>query len=133
VLETLGLMAFITASFRLAGVRRTRLAVNKWAGDRRPHPEPGTAIDRIRAARRSLAMVRRATGMAGTCLSRSFALWTLLRRRGVETELQIGYRKRGDQFEGHAWLEYQGDPINEHPAEIATYTIAAGSGKIRWT
>lgn len=123
-------MAFLIAGFRLAGVRRTRAVLGKWAGDgRKPEPEPSRTIQR---ARRSLVMARRGTGIAGTCLSRSLALWVILRRRGVETELQIGYRKRGDQFEGHAWLEFQGDPINENPAEAATYTLAAGSGKIRW-
>jgi hypothetical protein len=78
-------------------------------------------------------MVKRATGIEGTCLSRSFALWTLLRRRGLETQLQIGYRKKDGKFEGHAWLEYQGNPINEAPGVIATYTLASGTGKIWWT
>jgi hypothetical protein len=78
-------------------------------------------------------MVKRATGIEGTCLSRSFALWTLLRQRGIETQLQIGYRKQDGRFEGHAWLEYQGNPINEAPAVVSTYTLASGTGKIRWT
>ena len=130
LLETLSLMAFVTLGFRLAGVRRTRAALGKWA--EKPRRETGAPLDRIRAARRSLAIVRRGTGIAGTCLSRSFALWAVLRRRGVETQLQIGYRKRGERFEGHAWLEFEGHPINEQTAEVATYTLAAGSGRIHW-
>jgi hypothetical protein len=131
VLESLGLMAFISIGFRLAGVARTRAALARLREGRAAQPE--TAPGSIRAARRSLLMVKRATGIAGTCLSRSLALWTLLRRRGIEADLQIGYRKREGTIEGHAWLEYQGTPINEQPAVIATYTLASGTGKIRWT
>jgi len=40
-------------------------------------------------------------GIEGTCLSRSLALQTMLRRSGVETTLQVGYRKKdGRQFDG---------------------------------
>jgi hypothetical protein len=123
-------MVFLSASFRVVSVRRTRAALGRWAGS--PRPPASEAIGEIRAARRSLAMVKNATGIAGTCLSRSFALWAILRRRGVETQLQIGYRKRADAFEGHAWLEYEGHPINEQPTEVATYTLASGSGRIHW-
>ncbi len=71
-------------------------------------------------------MVKRATGLGGMCLARSLTLWTLLRRRGVETELRVGYRKRDEKIEGHAWLEYEGVSINEGAATIQTYTVSAG-------
>ena len=73
-------------------------------------------------------MVKRATGLGGTCLSRSFALWALLRKRGVEAELVVGYRRgtgeRSGKIEGHAWLEFEGGPINEEPAVARTYTTS---------
>jgi hypothetical protein len=46
--------------------------------------------------------------------------------------LQVGYRKREGRIEGHAWLEFEGHPINEQPSVIETYTLATGTGKIRW-
>lgn len=48
-----------------------------------------------------------------TCLSRSLLLCWLLRRRGVDTDLRIGVRIEGDQLKAHAWVEYQGVPIND--------------------
>jgi hypothetical protein len=63
------------------------------------------------------------------CLARSLALWTLLRRRGVETQFRVGYRKRDGKIEGHAWLEYLGLPINESAAIVATYTVSGEAFK----
>jgi hypothetical protein len=131
LLEALGLMAFVPIGFRLLGVPRTQAVIGRWRSGQSTNSE--IALVTIRQARRSLQMVKRATGLDGTCLSRSFALWTMLGRRGIETDLLIGYRKSEGRFEGHAWLEYQGVPINEQPDVIATYTLANGTGKIRWT
>jgi hypothetical protein len=51
----------------------------------------------------------------GNCLTRSLFLQWLLRRRGVNAELRIGVRKEQGQFEAHAWVEYEGRPINDAP------------------
>lgn len=49
----------------------------------------------------------------GNCLRQSLALWWLLRRQGVESELHIGVRKAGARFEAHAWIEWLGRAVNE--------------------
>lgn len=62
------------------------------------------AVDRAAAAMR-----------AGTCLSRALTLQTLLRRRGVASQLRFGIRKRdGSELLAHAWLETNGALIGEH-------------------
>jgi hypothetical protein len=71
-------------------------------------------------------MVKRATGLGGTCLARSLALWALLRRRGVDAELKVGYRRKDGKIEGHAWLERSGVPINESAAVVDTYVVTPG-------
>ncbi|NJM19865.1 MAG: lasso peptide biosynthesis B2 protein [Richelia sp. SM1_7_0] len=43
-----------------------------------------------------------------TCLRKSLALWFLLSRQGIATELQIGTRLDRGEFQAHAWVEYQG-------------------------
>lgn len=48
-----------------------------------------------------------------TCLTRSLLLNWLLRRRGVPTELRIGTRLIQGNFEAHAWVEHEGEPIND--------------------
>jgi hypothetical protein len=47
------------------------------------------------------------------CLGRSMTLWWMLRRDGVEGELHIGARKQGAHFEAHAWVELDGQVLND--------------------
>lgn len=138
-------MTLVPLGFRVLGVPRTQAVLRRFGRPPNQAASRERAEHLIRISRRALVMAGRIAGRYGTCLSRSFALWTLLRRRGVETELAIGYRRSGEKIEGHAWLEFKGAPINEEPAVIETYTLAAeprafdtagaprrGSG-IRWT
>jgi hypothetical protein len=122
VTETASLSLFIAVAFRLAGVPRTQAWLRSWSGQVAAWPDSRSAIpDCLRAQK----MVKRATGLGGMCLARSLTLWALLRRRGVETELRIGYRKRDGKIEGHAWLEHDGAPVNEEAEVLQTYTVAA--------
>jgi len=56
-----------------------------------------------------------------TCLHRSIAVWWLLRRRGLESELRFGVRKRGEGFEAHAWVEHAGGVVNDQPMTADEY------------
>jgi len=49
------------------------------------------------------------------CLHRSVTLWWLLLRRGVDTEIRIGVRRKegGDGLDFHAWVEHEGLVIND--------------------
>jgi hypothetical protein len=58
----------------------------------------------------------------GRCLSQSLVLWHLLRAQGIASALCIGVQKKDDalplaveNFDAHAWVEYQGIVLNEHP------------------
>jgi Transglutaminase-like superfamily len=48
-----------------------------------------------------------------TCLEESLALWYLLRRQNISSSLRIGVRKGPGEFEAHAWVEYEGRPLNQ--------------------
>jgi hypothetical protein len=58
-------------------------------------------------------MVARNTWGLVTCLPRSLALWWLLRRRGIESELQLGVRKDTGRVVAHAWVVCHGQVIGE--------------------
>ena len=58
-----------------------------------------------------IAIAARRTPLRVTCLPRSLALHWMLRRRGIESTLRIGVRKRGDHLEAHAWVEQGGQPL----------------------
>jgi hypothetical protein len=50
-----------------------------------------------------------------TCLTRSMLLDWILRRRGIASRLHIGVRLTQGVLDAHAWVEYEGVPINDDP------------------
>jgi hypothetical protein len=65
----------------------------------------GTAVNR--AARYPL--------LERACLRRSLVLIWLLRRHGVESKLCIGVRFLEGALDAHAWVEWEGQPVNDKP------------------
>jgi hypothetical protein len=55
------------------------------------------------------------------CLVRSLVGYRYLCRAGFKPELRIGLARQ-DALEGHAWVELDGQAINDHPASIAAFT-----------
>jgi len=120
--EALVLPALISACFKLFGVARTQAWLRRCARVG-ASLEPGDAVRAVREARRAQQIVRRSTGMGGSCLVRSLSLWTMLLRRGLTTEIRVGLRRREGKIEGHAWIEYRGVPINEDEKIVQTYDV----------
>ncbi len=61
-------------------------------------------------------MVRLATRyqpLFNNCLRQSLVLWWLLHRQGINSDLRIGVQRHQNHFQAHAWLEYNGFPLNE--------------------
>jgi hypothetical protein len=48
-----------------------------------------------------------------TCLRRSLLVWWLLRRQGIESQLDFGVRMVDGKLEAHAWVEYNGMVVND--------------------
>lgn len=51
------------------------------------------------------------------CLEQSLVLWQLLQRHGFPAELKIGARKEAGQFEAHAWVELNGQALNNEDGQ----------------
>jgi len=47
------------------------------------------------------------------CLRESLLLWWLLYCQGIVSELRLGVQNQQEQFQAHAWVEYNGYPLNE--------------------
>ena len=119
IIEALLLPISISVGSRVLGVPRVQALLRHWAAG--GNPATVSAIDLIRNARRAQRIAKRLTGIGGHCLARSLTLWAILLRRGLSTNLRVGFRKRDGKIEGHAWLEYESAPINEKVSETITY------------
>lgn len=49
----------------------------------------------------------------GHCLPRSIALYQGLKSLGYDVEHKFGVNKKDNKLAAHAWVEYQGKPLNE--------------------
>ena len=114
----------------------------KWRGFHQTKALLGRFLSVSRGLRDSDAQARatltarmvRAAGYYGigspNCLSVSLALWWLLARQGIPSELRVGVRKEGEKFEAHAWVECGGATLSEPEAkhqEFAAFDVALAS------
>jgi Transglutaminase-like superfamily len=108
------LLPLVALSLRARGFKKTKEALEKRlrvapSGPVRNEPA-GETVERT--ARSIRAGVRYGL-VRPTCLAESLALWYLLRRHGLTTELRIGVRKTAKKFEAHAWVEFGGVALNQ--------------------
>jgi hypothetical protein len=119
-LRAAALLPLISLSLRLRGFRKTQTFLQRFLSlprDSADSSEPGRVDLTVRMVR---AAVRHSVGHP-TCLEESLALWWLLGRQGIETELRIGVRKHDKKFEAHAWVEHAGTALNEPESLHAHY------------
>lgn len=104
---------------RTAGYNRTL------AAGARTSPRPGPGVDHVRAAgtARLVSAVDRRLPGSRTCLSRSLALWYLLRLRRLASEIRIGVRPGAVSIDAHAWVEHDGRPLNDDDDVAARYGL----------
>lgn len=114
------LLPAISVSLRLRGFRATQNSLLGYTKQFQSGSQDGLVAARPLSesdcGRMTTRMVNAAVGNVwrrATCLEKSLAIWYLLRRRGVASQLRIGARYIGSKFEAHAWVEYNGSAINE--------------------
>ncbi|WP_083224804.1 lasso peptide biosynthesis B2 protein [Sphingomonas panacis] len=59
-------------------------------------------------------------GRSNRCLTRSLAMFSVLRARGVTANLVIGVRS--EPFSAHAWVQYEGTVLNDTFGQINNYS-----------
>jgi hypothetical protein len=114
VIEAAIVLAAIWLGVRTVGYGGTRRAVAR-AG-RSNVKQPHTATDVLPVAQEwawAVAAGARAMPLPATCLHRTVALWWLLRRRGIESEIRFGTVRTEDGLAAHAWLEREGVVLND--------------------
>jgi|HubBroStandDraft_1064217.scaffolds.fasta_scaffold33759_2 hypothetical protein len=111
-LRAAALLPLISLSLRLRGFRKTQALLQEFlpaCSHETDSFAPGRADLTVHMVR---AAVRHGVGHP-TCLEESLALWWLLGRQGIATDLRIGVRKHDEKFEAHAWVEREGNALNE--------------------
>lgn len=107
------LIPIVDMHLKLFGYNRTLALLKKFIpANSTPTPLLNNQPASASIIRSIVRQVRDHSPLAGTCLSRSLVLWLQLRRMGINTELYIGTRTESKKFEAHAWVEYQGQPLN---------------------
>lgn len=119
LLPTLALAMNRVGFKRLRGWLETRSAAEFVA------PTPATT-ERARLIAKMVNLAARLSPYKANCLKRSLALWWLLRRRKIDSELKIGVRKGKTGLEAHAWVEIGGMVLNDSPNFVRTFMPFAG-------
>ena len=107
------LVPLIALSLKLFRYRRTHLGLawllKRLGKEKREHGGVEILSHPVVLA---LRRVKRHGPYRGHCLSRSLVLWVLLRHQGIAAKLIIGQYFKSSVFKAHAWVEYQGAPLN---------------------
>ena len=106
------LLPLISVSLSWRGFRKTKALLQYFLsashGSQNPEAQARAALT---------AQMVRSAGRYGighrSCLEISLALWWLLARQGISSDLRVGIRKDGGKFEAHAWVECAGAALNE--------------------
>lgn len=107
------LLPLLRASLRLRGFRATQRTLQSFLGQPARCSAPARADSQTKKISRMVLAAARHSIFSTSCLERSLALWWLLARRGVASQLRIGVRTTGEKFEAHAWVEREGVAVGE--------------------
>lgn len=113
-----GMIALTGLGLRLFGFKSVYSILQRLSHVPSGTKQKDISPDRVRVWKRYLKRLGH-----GSCLSRSMVIWWALRRRGFDTDLRIGTRKINQQFQAHAWLEYQGRVLNAGQRVLKRYTV----------
>ena len=106
----------VALGVRWFGYNRTRRALARLASLAPGGPATGEAPalqPLVAESAWAVAAAAHHAPFSTTCLQRSLTLWWLLRRQGIDSELRIGVAKAAGEFRAHAWLERDGEVIND--------------------
>jgi len=108
------LLPVIALCLRLFGLRRCQRVLARCAGAPiQPQHEPAVRLASCVTAGHLVRAAARYSLLGANCLPQSLTLWWLLQRRGVGVVLRIGARTEAGRLDAHAWVEYQGRPLDD--------------------
>lgn len=106
-------LPLVALGLRWWGFGRIQARLHQGAALARHSSALKSDLDQARATARLVTAAARYSPFRPTCLPQSLVLWWLLRRQGLAGELRIGVRPEPGRLEAHAWVEFQGQPLND--------------------
>jgi len=119
------LLPFLAVSLRLRGFQATKRWLQKFPSHLKDSPAAPDCEIIVKLTVRMILAAERFFPIHSSCLERSMALWWLLGRQGIASQLRIGVRKDGEKFAAHAWVEREGIAIGESEAPHLHYAAFA--------
>jgi hypothetical protein len=115
VLRGMTLLSLTVIGLRTMSFRRCKELIQKFSlSDSIPQRmEADRQLERGRRVLLAMLAVERNGPWRPNCLERSLALWWFFRLNHIDGELHIGARKNEARFEAHAWVEWNGNVVNE--------------------
>lgn len=117
VLRAMTLLALLKFSLAFAGFERTWSCIRKHA--QRIELAERVDADVVLRLERTVAMAAALYPGRAQCLERSLVLYWCLRRRGIAASYRMGVQTY--PFLAHAWIEYDGRPINDVPEHVRRF------------
>lgn len=106
------IVPLIQISLKIAGFNQIVNFLHRFTKNTVAIPNQANEVERHR---RLLFLFYEKFPFAGKCLARSIALWFLLKRMGIETDLRFGMKKENGKLLAHSWVEYKGKPLTLDP------------------
>lgn len=113
------LLFAVKSSLHFLGFQRTIRILRATAG--RAPLLPLTDHTVVTAAADAISMAAAVFPGRALCLEQSLALYLWLRRRGAPVALRLGVQ--ACPFQAHAWVEYEGEPVNEDREWLKRFTL----------
>lgn len=102
--EAAFLLPLCSIGVRLLGVTRTQ----RWLGLCARAVESTDRVDDPAEVVRTVDKTSRRLRISFSCVPRSLSIWTMLRRRRVDSSVRLGVRRVAGAVEAHAWVEASG-------------------------
>jgi hypothetical protein len=129
-LRAMALLPMVALSLRWRGFRATQSTLQKSLSNKTPELDSGLVPQRLFLTAHMVNAADRHGLVHPSCLAKSLALWWLLGRQGISSQLRIGIRKENEKFEAHAWVERDGTALHEpeeHHQHYAVFDAAFSS------
>jgi hypothetical protein len=130
-----GLMAVGTL-LSLAGFERGLAWLRRASRGGRRERATAERVTELRRRAWLIAAAARFGPYRATCLRRSLLLWWLARRSGLEAQLRIGVLREEDALSAHAWVELDGEILNDRSEVVARYARFDAGGlpeRVSWS